>query len=92
MRTPPYTHAALHKRGGFAQVVSRSNESEPVEIELQIAHRLIGNSNVDSCYVRVNSSRGAKTGNGSEESLRFKPRCYGRPCYFLCFKMVWARR
>ena len=78
--------AALQRRGGFAQVISRGHESQSIEIELQIYMDIEAVSKERLVTYRLEIVEQARKVSVAEESLRFKRGRHGAPYYFIRFE------
>lgn len=75
--------AALGKRGGFKEVVSRGHESESILIELQIRMSIEKAERLVTYVLEISSSGGSPI--VEREILRYKRGRYGQPFRFLDF-------
>jgi len=78
--------AALQKRGGFSQVVSRGHEGEAIQIELQIQMDIDAIKRKRLVTYRLEIVEQGRRILIAEESLRFKRGRHGYPYYFIRFK------
>lgn len=77
--------AALQKRGGFSQVISRGHDGEAIEIELQIQMNIEAIQRPRLVTYRLRIVEHNRRISVAEESLRFKRQSYGAPYYFIRF-------
>lgn len=77
--------AALQRRGGFAQVISRGHEGEAIEVELQIQMDIEAIDRERLVTYRLEIVEDGRKVSVAEESLRFKRGRHGAPYYFIRF-------
>jgi predicted ATPase len=75
--------AALNKRGGYKEVVSRGHESESILIELQIKMAIASKERLVTYTLEIDQI--ANVANVKAEILQYKRGRYGRPFKFLNF-------
>ncbi len=75
--------AALNRRGGFKEVVSRGHEDQPIRIELQIRMKIADKERLVTYILEVALFNGAPV--VEQEVLQYKRGRYGRPFKFLDF-------
>jgi predicted ATPase len=78
--------AALQRRGGFAQVVSRGCEGQAIEIELQIEMDIAAIQKSRLVTYRIEIVETDRKVSVRKETLRFKRAEYGAPFHFLRFE------
>jgi predicted ATPase len=75
--------AALNKRGGFAEVITRGFETEKIEIELQVRMDITGTGRLVTYVVEIGLQGTSPI--VEREILRYKRGPHGRPFQFLDF-------